>query len=368
MRQIITVLFLMFYSGSLFSQTGNDLLLPRIDKRLEILCIAYKLTNNHPGPDSTNKKYNESIHNHFDRYKQHPFILHLKHLCDSFSRNEIDISSWELPSLAMHLGPPPFFKPLIFPGDTANIDGWDDRTLLTTEFISLLKKFYSDTEAEQFFKTQQAYFDRIEKRYSVSPKPVNKKWLDNFFGIQGSEKYFPVLCLQGYGDGDYIRVNFSGNRRFTHTIFGCTEFDASGIPAACNNNWLQRGNLHEYIHTFVNQLVEENMALLERYASVMLADSTVWKKVSQAFYNNNRYYLYESIVRAVSIVYISRNTEINSDRETEIISQEKAGFPWIRGLVTILDEYYQNQKAYTNFRSYMPVVIEYFRKYTEDRN
>ncbi len=342
--------------------------MPKIDSRLEILCIAYKLATGDHGPDTANRSYNEAINRHFSAYRQHPFVQFLRHVSDSFNTIGINISAWEIPSVAMHIGAAPDFNPIIPFEDTLTSDGWDDRTLYNRRFTELLRKFYKESHAAIFFAEQKAYYKAVEKKFASIPKPINGKWIDNFFNTRQTETYFPVLCLQGYGDGDYIRVNFSGNRRFTHTIFGCTEFDASGIPAACNNNWLQRGNLHEYIHTFVNQLVEENMTMLERYASVMLADSTVWKKVSQAFYNNNRYYLYESIVRAVSIVYISRNTEINSDRETEIISQEKAGFPWIRGLVTILDEYYQNQKAYTNFRSYMPVVIEYFRKYTEDRN
>ena len=368
LRSFILIAAFVFGTGTLIAQPAKDKLLPKVDERMEILCIAYKLATNKPALDSANLLYNEAINRHFAPYKQHPFILYLANLSDSFSNKGIDISTWELPSLAMHIGPAPLFEPLVPFGDTTGIDGWDDRTLLLPEFISMFRSFYKETGAEHFFKEQESYYKAVESKFAGSPQPINRNWIDAFFNIEPSETYFPVLSLQGFGNGDYIRVNFNGNRRYTHTIFACSDFNQKGIPSDCNNNWLQRGNLHEYIHVYVNQLVEDNMEELNGSATKILADSLVWKKVSQSFYNNNRYYLYESLVRAVSIVYMIHNPGIKTTMDTEISSQEKAGFPWMRGLVLLLNGYYGRINNYKNFRYFMPQVVHYFDQYQQTTN
>ena len=137
LRSFILIAAFVFGTGTLIAQPEKDKLLPKVDERMEILCIAYKLATNRPALDSANLLYNEAINRHFAPYKQHPFILYLANLSDSFSNKGIDISNWELPSVAMHIGPAPSFEPLVLFGDTTGIDGWDDRTLLLPEFISM---------------------------------------------------------------------------------------------------------------------------------------------------------------------------------------------------------------------------------------
>jgi Domain of unknown function (DUF4932) len=360
-------LLLIFISVAVFgfmsvAQPAANSLLPKVDERIELLSIAYKLVNGSNINDTLNPKYSTAISKHFSQYSAHPFVKYIKQIADSLAKDSIDIGSWEIPSLAVHLSQPPQLNPLVPYNDTAYIDGWDNRTLLTEKFVSLLKQFYNDAECEAFFKSQEPYYALINKQLEKQAIKPNRKWVENFFCLQTSEKYYAVISLQNLGVWDYIRINFSGNRRNTYTIFGCDAFDENGVPANFANPMFARSNLHEYIHAFTNQLIDKNISALQTPAETILSTPKIWERVKGTFYNNWQFILYESLVRACSIKYMMENKEIETSAEKEIAAQEKAGFLWMRGLVQQLDIYESNRKKYKNLETFMPEIIKYFTK------
>lgn len=364
MKKIISlVAFLISSYQVLLSQPISNTLVPRVDERFELLGIAFKLAKwGHIPAEPENPAYITAIGKHFNQYAGHPFIQSLKQIVDSLSREGVDASAWEIPSLAAHLGQPPALQSVVPFSDTTGLSGWDDRSLLNPLFVGLLKQFYREASCERFFRLQRPYFNQVNSHVEKQVVKINKGWLHHFFGIPPTEKYYAVISLQNIGAGDYIRVNFGNNRRNTFTIFGCESFDEKGIPHNFSSPLVTRSSLHEYIHAFTNQLVDEDILSFKDAAQSLLANESVWQKVQATFYNTWEFLVYESMVRACTIKYLSENPQIKTTIDQEIAAQEKAGFVWIRGLVQQLDRYESEKKQFRNLRQFMPEIRKYFKK------
>ncbi|MBX7174491.1 MAG: DUF4932 domain-containing protein [Pyrinomonadaceae bacterium] len=342
------------YSNSLFAQPAANLLLPQVDKRVELVCIAAKLADIKGFNDQANPTYSNKIDKHFSPFKNHPFIKYLKEL-----KPKLDESYWVFPAVAAHLNQK--LEPLMDFNDTSNADDWESRELFNAKFVTLLQQFYKDSKAAKFFNSQENYYKSVNQEYEKQGVKLNKKWLEDFFGLKTTEDYFPIVAL-GMRQGAYMRVNFANNYRHTFTIYEMTAFDDRGIPTTFKNPYIPRMMLHEYIHAFTNQLVDKNKSVLQNSAETILKNPKVFNIVKDTFYGNWQYLLYESLVRACSIKYLAINKDITQDIEKEIVAQEKAGFLWMRGLLKELDNYEANKTKYKNFAEYMPQLILFFEK------
>ncbi len=355
-----SVLFTTFTSF-IHSQPEPNSLLPRIDHRVEMLSIVFMLAGMEDFNDTLNPTYGKSIHDHFDKYADHKLVEYVKHIRDSLAQKNIDFGYWDAPGIAVHLTYPPEFKPLVPSNDPTNDDFWDNRSLVTDDMVSLLQDFYKTADCEGFFRSQQEYYEAVHLKYENDGKKLNGKWIADFFSIEPSEKYFAViaLCLR---NGAYLRVNYGHEIRDTYTIFGCTAFDKNGIPETFGQPYFLSSMLHEYTHCFVNQLVEKYSSKLKSSAETLLADPIVLAKMKDTFYGNWRYLLYESLVRAFTILYGKHNYGDSERTEKEMLFQEEAGFYWMLDLVKLLDKYAANRNKFKNMDSYMPAVVKFFTK------
>jgi Domain of unknown function (DUF4932) len=346
---------LLLLSLKIFAQPTPNTLVPKVDKRMEALSIAFRLAKPNEFSDTLNPQYAKAIHQFFDKYSNHTFINYLKTLPDEYVH-------WEKPSLAVHISQPPAFEPLVMLNDTTKIDGWDNRTLLNVQFLRQLRQFYQETEAEKFFASQAEYYESVNQQFEKEGIKVHTQWVKDFFGIAPTEQYFALVGLQGIGNWNYLRVNYGQNRRDAFTLFSPSKFDQNSLPIALNTEAMARSNLHEYIHAFTNQLVDKNMTILRKPSEKLLAKATVWEKVKNTFFNNYQFLMYESLVRASTIKYLVAHSEIRTTLEKEIATQEKAGFLWIRDLVKELDRYEQNRNKYPDINAFMPELNHFFTK------
>lgn len=361
----ITVLFfvsIFHFSDYSKAQQSESSLFPKIDKRVEFLNIIYQFAKHGKAIDTLNDRDTHLINEHFLKFKNHPVIVYTNNLIRQFAKDSIDIIEWELPSLAVHLSQPPQLQPLVDQINVDNSDGWDNRSLLNNEYIFLIQDFYKQTNAEKFFRIQEKYYKKIYQEYSNNGIIINKNWLDNFFRIKPSETYFPILTLRP-NTGAYLRVNFENNKRNTHTIFGCNKFDSNGIPMTFGEPSFAWSILHEYIHCFCNQLIEKDSLKLKPSGQELLSNQRVYNLVKNTFYNNWRYLLYESLVRAVSIRYAMSNNKNHDQIESDIKRQEDLGFLWMKDLVEKLGIYENNRNKYNSFSKFMPQIIKAFENY-----
>lgn len=359
-KLIIVSCFVFLNSIILFAQSAANSLFPQVDKRLELLSIACKLADIKGFNDNLNPIYAKAIDKHFGSRKNHPLTNYLREL-----KPKLDEAYWDVPAVVVHLSQPPKLEPLMGFDDTANVDDWESRELFNPKFVTMLHQFYRDAKAENFFKSQESYYKSVNREYEKQGVKLNKEWINQFFGLQTTEDYYPIVAL-GMRNGAYLRVNFANKYRHTITIFETTSFDSRGIPTTFKNEVFPRMMLHEYIHAFTNQLIDKNSVELRNYAEIILKNPKIFKLVENTFYGNWQYLLYESLVRACSIKYFMANKGIPFDTEKEIAAQEKAGFLWMRDLLTELNNYEANRTKYKNLEEYMPQINLFFKQAAEE--
>jgi hypothetical protein len=261
------------------AQKPEEPMIPRIDKRVEFLAIAYHLATSGAVPDSVNTNYARAINKHFAPYREHQFLRHFRAAIDSLETINGNISSWEIPSLAVHLSPMPRCSSLVrFDAPLESLDGWDNRALLTPETVKLLNQFYDESRAEAFFSAQKAYYERIEAHYRKHHSALKPRWIRDFFGTKPTEEHFPILAL-GVREGSYLRVNFDKSRRHTITIYATTTFYQNGFPTGLNDTMITQLMLHEVIHCYANHLADMDSTALKPFAVRLLAIPAVYEKI-----------------------------------------------------------------------------------------
>jgi Domain of unknown function (DUF4932) len=345
----VVVLLLASYASIGFAKTEVGI---QIDRRVELLSIVSRLAQLQEFAQAPTTSYTAAIDAHFARYSAHPLIKHIRVKYGGKRPDGDQIGSWEVLSLAMHLSEPPQLVPLVLSSATETPQEWDDRTLLKENLLALLRQFYIDTRCEQFFESQAAYYASVLEAQAPSIVGVDYDWLMRFVSLPVTESYRAVLSVLGVGDFSYIRVNYGSNRRDTYTILSSTSI-------ANQFEKISRANLHETMHAFTNQLVDRHMSELYPAGKTLLANSVVASRVKGTFFNNVPYLLYESLVRAGTVKYVTDKRVFAGTRSQEIEGQEKAGFLWIRGLIEQMDYYDSNRVKYQNLDEFMPVIVEF---------
>ncbi len=336
---------------------------PQIDERVEFLNIVYQLARYGQATEAGNPDYTKAINRHFLPYGGHKAIAYTKDLIGKYWQDSIDIKDWELPSLAVHIASLRDFKPLTG-AYRDSTDGWDDRTLLSPEYLQLLQSFYRDSRAKTFFKARKKYYAQVGRYFLEKGTPVDGSWIQRFFSTPKTETYYPILSLSPAG-GAYIRANLDPVRRNTHTVFGSSGYDAAGRPLDVDNPYFAWAILHETIHCYSNQLVEQNAAKFRAIGEALLTNKTVLEKTKNTFYGNWRYLIYESMVRSVSIRYAMAHHTAPAKTEEDIKKQESLGFLWMRDLVDLLGKYESNRTQYRDLSAFMPEIVAAFEGYAQ---
>ena len=335
-------------------------LAPQIDKRMELMAIAYQLAKETPIEKTRNPYYSNAIQLYFKPVKNHPLIEYIRRAITKFETNGLDIAAWELPSLAVHLTQPPHLTALVSLKDSIQSDGWDDRTLLNDEVIELINRFYADGRCEDFFTIQQPYYHQLETTYRQNNISVNQKMIKDFVGLPPTEVYYPIFSPY-FESGAYLRVNFGNNLRNTHTLF-TGSFTTKGDATTFNDVAIPRLMVHEYVHALVNQVVDKHKPEMKQSAERLVANPKVWNRVKDTFYNTWHFLLYESLVRACSIQYMLMDPAFQTTLEKEIALQEPAGFFWMRDLLVELNHYQANRKQYPSLEHLAPALIKFFER------
>ncbi|MFZ1529396.1 MAG: DUF4932 domain-containing protein [Ferruginibacter sp.] len=349
--------FLHYFSIALYSQPNT--LQPIVDKRVELLSIVFQLAGAPDIQETHCFQYKKDIQRHFAPYAKHRLVEYIHNtFFDSLKRDSVEYNYWIIPAIAVHLIVPPDLSKI---KDSNFVDDpWDDCRYLSPQMAFMVQQFYKDADCESFFRNHEPYYKKINDAYQEQGNLINKEWIASFFGLTPSENYHAIVALN-LKNGAYLRVNPVEGNRNTFSIFGCTGFDEEGMPTTFKEPYFKNSMLHEFIHCFSNQLIDKHSKELRPYAESILNNTKVFKLMQNTFYGNWQYLLYESMVRACTIKYLMINEKDQAVAENEIMTQEKAGFFWIKGLVNRLNRYENNRKGYKNMESLMPEIINFFK-------
>jgi len=354
MRKIV-VLFFITLSLHVFSQENRIVRDPKVDKRVELLSIVFRLAGNHEYNDKQFKLYTDKIEQHFSPYKKHELIKFAEKL-----RNEKGISYDAVMSLAVHidenLNPRTEFE------ESSLDNRWNKDDAI--KFVALLKSFYKETKFEEFYKDNEQMYHEVVISFLPVFDRFDVDWYTSFYGEKPSEKFIIILAI-GNGSSNYgAFFQDDENEREIYAFLGAGSTDNSGmIDYEAEINAYYSTLVHEFNHSFVNPLLEKHKELFR------VNGEKIYKILENEFssqaYGSWEIILNEALVRASVVKYL-----IDHDFEKTMIEglyyyELDNSFLWIRNLVDELEKYDSQRNIYPTLDSYMEKLAEAYNSFAK---
>lgn len=348
--------FILFICVNSFSQQSNILDKPKVDERVELLSIVFRLADAKEYNSKRFKLYTDKIENHFKNYKNHELIKFVKQI-----REENGIGYDAVMKMAIHLGSAPKFKPLVKITDSIPEERWGKNN--SEKFIKLLNSFYKDAHCKEFFKDNSELYTNVSKKFLPIFENIDLNWYKSFYGKEPKEKFVIVNGL-GNGGGNYgPDIVFKNGTREVYAIMGTWSVDSLGMAKFGLNDYFPT-LLHEFNHSFVNDLIEKNIKEFEKSGDKIYG--VVGKQMENQAYGNYKTMLCEALVRASVIKYMKDHNFKKDEIDEEIQDQLNNGFLWINELVNELEKYSKQREKYPTLESYIPNIILAYNDYANN--
>jgi hypothetical protein len=346
---IVLIAAALLLGQNLKAQTDSIVLVPKVDKRVELLSIVFRLAGSDEYNMSNLKKYTSDIDDYFRDFKDHPVIQFAKQL-----RAERGVSFDAVMGMAVHLSQPPDLNPIVEFSDTIPEQRWGKSNAL--KFVALLQEFYRDAHFERFFETHRELYREVEHRFQGITQNVDLPWYKHFYG-EMPKGTFNLLIGVNNGGGNYgPRVVFPDGREELFSIIGAGRIDSTGMPVFGKSSLPTI--IHEFNHSFVNPVVD---AHFEKFAAAV---QTVFEPVAQQMermaYGDSRTMLKESLVRAAVISYFQTHANDSATVGIMIKEEQANGFVWMDELYSLLSTYESRRSEYPTFESFMPAVVSFY--------
>ncbi len=335
---------------------GAHELVVRVDPRVELVTLVARFAKfdefNMPNSRSA---YSERIERHFDALRAHPAVETLRTL-----RAEHGVSFDAVASFAVHLHSLERLELRAPPEASPESSGgrFDARWKPgpTRTFLEALRDFATRANAAAFFESEREYFAEVERRFHAqmsSSKALT--WFDGFFGVKHGARYVATVGLL-CGGGNYgVGVRLPGQPEEITPVFGCSAFDAAGVPVFDAS--YQSLFIHELCHSYTNPFVDEHVEALRAAGERIFASCAAAMKPQG--YGNWRTVMYESLVRA-SVIRCRAVLEGAEAGEQQARDESKRHFLWAAGLAKLFAEYESCRELWPTFESFMPRVVAFF--------
>ena len=350
----IIVLILIILSQQSYAQEKRLIAVPKIDKRVELLSIVFRLAGNEEYNATYFKDYTNKVESHFSPYKHHEIIEFAKEV-----RAKNGISHNAVVSMAIVLDNS--LNPLIDFSTTVPEKRWSNDD--ANKFVRLLKKFYKDAKCEEFFINNEALFHEVENRFLPVSEKLDLNWYQSFYGKKSDENFTLLVSLgcgaHSYGPS-YILPN---EKREVYAIVGTWNIDESGMPVYGQNEYLQK-IIHEFNHSFVNPLLTKYSESFKECGKEIY-NAVEYEMSRQQAYGNWQIMLNEALVRASVIKYFIDHSASQSKIQMMLNNESNNGFIWIKGLVAELKKYDNQRDDYPTLESYIPNLSIAYKTFAE---
>jgi hypothetical protein len=289
--------------------------LPRfgVDLRVELMAIIFRLAGSPEYNQGTLQPYITDIDRHFGPYRDHPAVQIAREL-----RTKMGVGNDVVMYITIHMNDPYELRERVAfdaPGGILDQKGIPKAQAAQfaaelRRFLEAVRRFVDESRARQFFSAHQPLYDMAGLRLrQVIEEHADLRWFDRFYGAPPAADFIVVV--------------------------------------------------HEFSHSFVNHLVEENV---DRFAqSGPRVFAPIADAMSDQSYGDWRIMLFESLVRAASARYILEH-QGEKEARREVADHHGKGYIYMADLFALLGEYEANRKEYPTLRSFMPRVIVYFEQ------
>jgi hypothetical protein len=347
-RRVFLGMLTLAVSCSCVSQTGGVSLVPRVDPRVELLSIVFRLAGSDEYNMSPLSRYTADIDRYFAPYKNHPAILLAKKLAE---KNEVGFDA--VMAMAVYLTPPPALSPVIPFTDEIPDARWGKSNAVL--FTQALHDFYRDTSFEKFFTSHQAMYQLAESRFRVVLDGLDLDWYKNFYG-EVPKGHFNVILGMNNGGGNYgPKVILADGQEELYAIVGCWTNDDSGNPTY-SADYLPT-LIHEFNHSFINPVIDQHG---KEFAFVDQVYRPLASQMQAMAYGDSKVMVEESLVRAAVILYFESRKSAEEIKRM-LIGEQASGFVWMDELCDLLRHYVSQRTRYPTFSSFVPAIIEFYR-------
>ena len=227
-----------------------------------------------------------------------------------------------------------------------------------------INRFYQETQAKKFFEEQDIYIesfkDKLETDFGQEGLKPYIDEMEMYLGDteqynQGKEIDYGILVSLYKVDG----ASFYTVYRENATIYLCFSgiFEDNKDITSTNIDRIIENAVHEYLHCYINPLVEEKANLVKTLYSNEKKSDFAGEVYQNMDWNR---VIDENIVRAVSTRIIARVTGNEKKAYEDIMRREIefGGFSKVQNIYDILKNYEDNRKEYESIDCYTEQMIE----------
>lgn len=342
-------------SGQASNESSNYFPEPRIDKRIELLSIVFRLAGNMEYSSDIYSSYTQDIYSHFNKYKEHPVISMASKL-----RIENGVSFDAVMKMAYHIDQPPSLTPRVQFSENVPEKRWGTENAV--EFLEQLRDFYNVSDFEGFYHQHMEMYEIARKRFSSVYNAVHIEWFNEYYGAEPGGIYLVIICLGNGGSSYGGKVIFPGDREEAYSILGTWKIDSTDLPIYTVDDYLQI-LVHEFNHSYANPLIDKYEQQLEPSGRIIF--DPVKDNMNRQAYGEWKIMMYESLVRASVIRYLLKHDSYDAAKKQLIVDTGR-GFYWMKDLVNFLSEYEKNREQYKTMDSFMPELVQFFNKVTTE--
>ncbi len=325
-------------------------LVPKVDERVELLSIVFRLAGNPEYNMSHLSGYTSDIDSTFAPYKTHPAVKMAARLLESKG-----VSFDAVMAMAVYLSPPPELKPLVKFSDDLPDSRWGKANAI--EFVALLRDFYRVSKFHAFFAAHRPLYTLAESRFADELSRLDLGWYERFYGEAPKYDFNLVLGLNNGGGNYGPHVVFPDGREETYAIIGVWTQDSEGRPTFPSGKGYLATTIHEFNHSFINPPVDGHW---NDFGSANRVFQPVAARMRAMAYGDARTMVKESLVRAAVIMYFESHGSTPAEVRDRIAREERNGFLWMPELCDLLRKYESNRSRYPTFDSFMPQAGRFY--------
>jgi hypothetical protein len=326
----------------------------KVDPRVELMSLIFRLAGNPEYNQNRLTSYIQDVEEYFGIFRNHDVVQMAKQL-----RQQRGVSFDAVMSMAIHV------KDVESMAERVPLEplpeSWDSRWTVedTRNFQNAALSFVKDARFNAFFDAHQDLYGIAESRMKkVLEDHKVVEWFDSFFGARSDVSFTIFLGMMNGGACYGPRVVFPGGREELYCVLGVWLKDRKGLPRFDKS--VLPTVVHEFCHSYVNPLVNQHAARLEKAGQKIFL--TVAEAMKRQAYPGWQTMMYESLVRACVVRY-RLASEGDAAAERQIIQENTNRFYWIRDLSNLLGIYEANRNKFPNLGSFFPEIVEFFNRY-----
>ena len=209
----------------------------------------------------------QQVKEYFLPYKDHPFVKSLENYVDTEYK---DSNNWVISSIIMYMCSTELENEEVNQLKNPVFNNYE----AFKEFLNNLVQFYIDTNAEKFFDANKKYelkiYNEIEEKIKGIPADALIQTMESYVGNKEkyyenqNVKYISLITLYKPSGASFYPIRLKDSIYFVsyQSIFQ----EPSNIESFDIDRCVETA-IHEYLHMYINQPVEEQKQLIDQLAA-----------------------------------------------------------------------------------------------------